>query len=74
MPRKAVNRVKETRVFKTIFYPKGAHLAARSADGRRGALLVAGLTVLSSAASRAQAPLKPDVDIDEFMKTGRAAG
>jgi protein-disulfide isomerase len=57
-------------VFK-LFSAPGALISRRAAlMAGAGALIVAGLTVMSSVETRAQAPLKPDVNMDEFMKKG----
>jgi protein-disulfide isomerase len=61
--------VKETNVFKRLL-PQQLPISRRVTLMAGAALMAAGLAMFSSAPSRAQAPLKPDVDMKEFMKAG----
>jgi protein-disulfide isomerase len=70
MPRRPSNRLKEMHLL-IRFASKMALIHRRSVLGAGAALMLAAAALsLSPVDARAQAPLKPDVDIAELMKTG----
>ncbi len=63
----------ETELFNLLSSPKGGltrRTALIAASMGAAAFLAGALTVLSASETRAQAPIKPDVDLSELMKPG----